>query len=297
MRGLRSLLVFFSSTLIAAGTLSAQTPAPKSSAAGQATESKAAAPLNIAPDTAREQSIAETIVSRVAPADVLWLEVDGAKVLALYNEQILKKPRGAVLLLHGMDRNADDPALMRALRTALPKAGWSVLAVQLPVLPANSPREAYGGTVEAAAKRVQAALAELKKRKQLNIALVGQDLGAALALSMAGSAKDVRAVAALSLSSAEGLNPPVDVAAPIGKLKVPVLDMYGGFAEPAQHKLAEQRAAAARTAKHPWYSQVVIAGTDDMLTNVTHAVVIRVRAWLSKAAPGVALPPAAVDKP
>jgi len=153
----------------------------------------------------------------------------------------------------------------------------------------GAPREAYGGTVEAAGKRIQAALAHFKEKKLSNVVIIGHELGAALALNAAAGSKDVRAVVALSVSSADGLNPPVDVAAAIEKLKVPVLDLVGGWDTPAQLRLAEKRVAMARTAKHPSYTQVALAGTDDMLTNVTDVVVIRVRSWINKKAAGAAI--------
>ncbi|MFO1435514.1 MAG: DUF3530 family protein [Gammaproteobacteria bacterium] len=194
--------------MIFSAAVGAETPAPAAKpVAGK--DAKAAPPLNIPPDAAREQAVQDELTRRLPATEIQLLDVDKGKVVGLYTEQTAKKVRGAVLLLPGMDRSADDPGLVQALREALPKAGWSTLSLQLPLLPAGSPREAYGGVVEAARKRIQAALAQLGKLQQKNIVIVGLDLGGALALlSAPDGKKDVKGVVALSLDFVDGLNPP-----------------------------------------------------------------------------------------
>lgn len=279
-----------SGVLLAFGA-SAQTTSPEgkdkpaaatAKEAGGKSEKGGKPPLAIPPDAAREQAIVDAVTARVPAAEVLQLEVEKAKVLALYKEQTGREPRGAVLLLHAMDDTADEPGLIHALRTELPAAGWSTLSLQLPVLPAGSPREAYGGTQELAQKRITAALAKLAESKPAAIAIIGQELGAALALGTAAGAKEVKGVVALSLSSAEGLNPPAVTVPAMDKLKLAVLDITGEFADPAQRGLADQRASAARAAQHTGYSQTTVPGVDDMLGGATEIVLARVRAWLSR---------------
>jgi hypothetical protein len=279
-----------SGVLLAFGT-SAQTTPPEgkdkpaaatAKDAGGKSEKGGKPPLAIPPDAAREQAIVDAVTARVPAAEVLQLEVEKSKVLALYREQTGREPRGAVLLLHAMDDTADEPGLIHALRTGLPAAGWSTLSLQLPVLPAGSPREAYGGTQELAQKRIAAALARLAEKKPEAIAIVGQELGAALALSAAANAKEVKGVVALSLSSAEGLNPPAVTVPAMETLKLPVLDVSGEFADSAQRGLVDQRANAARAAQHIGYSQTTVPGVDDMLGGATDIVVARVRAWLTR---------------
>lgn len=261
-------------------------PAAAATNAGGKTAKGGAPPLVIAPDAGREQAIVDAVSARVPAAEVLLLEVEKAKVLALYKEQTGREPRGAVLLLHAMDDTADEPGLIHALRTELPAAGWSTLSLQLPVLPAGSPREAYGGTQEAARKRIAAALARLAELRPESIAIVGQELGASLALATAAGAREVRGVVALSLSSADGLNPPAVTVPAMHELKLPLLDISGEFADPAQRRLTDQRASAARAAQHTGYSQTIVPGVDDMLDGATEAVVARVRAWLDRHATG-----------
>lgn len=252
-------------------------------------------PLKVAPDAVREQAIVDAVTARVPAAEVLLLEVEKARVLALYKEQTGREPRGAVLLLHAMDDTADEPGLIHALRTELPAAGWSTLSLQLPVLPAGSPRAAYGGTQELAQKRIAAALAKLSEFRPEAIAIIGQELGASLALATAAGAKDIKGVVALSLSSADGLNPAAVTVPAMVELKLPVLDISGEFAGPAQRRLTEQRASAARAAGHTGYSQTTVPGVDDMLGGATEIVVARVRAWLSRHA--AAAGPAEAPKP
>ncbi len=272
-------------------------PAAAATNAGAKSEQGGKPPLAIAPDAGREQAIVDAVSARVPAAEVLLLEVDKAKVLALYREQTGRERRGAVLLLHAMDDTADEPGLIHALRTGLPAAGWSTLSLQLPVLPAGSPRVAYGGTQELARKRIAAALARLSEFKPAAIAIVGQELGASLALATATGAREIRGVVALSLSSADGLNPPATTVPAMNELEVPLLDISGEFADPAQRSLTDQRASAARAAQYTGYSQTTVPGVDDMLDGAAEVVVARVRAWLGRHATGAAAAPGPPDAP
>lgn len=278
--------------MFAAG-LRAEEPAP--AAAPPAAETPAASPpppseppAAVAPDAAREKAIADRLASLVAPEEILWLDVDGAKVLALYAEQTTAQPKGAAVILHGMDGTPDRGALIHLLRTELPDSGWSTLAVQLPVLPPGSPRAAYAGTLEAAGKRIAAAVAYLKSRQLRNIVVVGHELGAAAAVRFA-SGGGVQALAALSLSAVEDILAPAELADAIGKLTMPVLDLDGTDLAAAREQLANRRLSAARKAGNSRYAQAVLAGTDEAFSGVAEAVLARLRGWLDKAAPGMTL--------
>lgn len=62
------------------------------------------------------------------------------QVPALYLEQKLGEPRGAILLLHDLGENMDSSTLS-VLRTGLPASGWDTLSVALnyPILDADTP--------------------------------------------------------------------------------------------------------------------------------------------------------------
>jgi acetyl esterase/lipase len=270
-------------TLIFSLTAAAETPPAAGAKPAAAKDAKAPTPaIKIPPDAGREQAIQDELARRLPGAEIVLLDVDKAKVVGLYREQTARQARGAVLLLPGMDRSADDPGLVRAFREALPKVGWSTFSLQLPLLPPGSPREAYGGVVEPARKRIQAALAQLAKLQQKNIVVVGIDLGGALALLTAPDTKDMKGVVALSLDFVDGLNPAVDPSASFDKLKVPVFDIYGALAGESATRLAAQRRSVAGKVKQLQYAQVALDGRNSRLDGDPSLVVNRVIAWLRK---------------
>ena len=260
------------------------TPAPGTAATppGAGTEAaKAVAGPTIAPDTAREKAIADALISRVRPDQAVWLDADGTKVLALYDDDTKGKPRGTAIILHGIEASPDMNGIVHVLRIGLPDRGWSTLAVQLPVLPPGSPPTAYAGTLAGADKRLQAAMAYLKTKQAGPIVLVGYELGAVLALRGAGQA-GVAAVVALDVSSSDVAVPPAEVNAALEKARVPVLDLYGSVDSPARLNLAPPRAASARKAGNTGFRQEPLAGADDRFTGMAPLVMRRVSAWLDK---------------
>ena len=292
-RRLQPLLLF---SLLSAPVLAADAPPPAAQPApppaaapgaaaqpaGAGTEAvKPAAGPTIAPDTAREKAIADALLPRVRPDQAVWLDADGAKVLALYDVDTKGKPRGTAVILHGIESSPDVNGVIHALRTRLPDRGWSTLAVQLPILPAGSPPAAYAGTLAAAKKRLQAAMAYLKTKQAGPIVLVGYEFGAVLALRGAGE-PGVAAVVALDLPGSEVVVPPAEVNTMLEKLRTPVLDLYGSVDSTARLDLAPPRAASARKAGNAGFRQEPLAGADDRFTGTAPLVVRRVSAWLDK---------------
>jgi pimeloyl-ACP methyl ester carboxylesterase len=237
----------------------------------------------VAPDAAREKAIAGALLPRVRADQAVWLDVDGAKVLALYDGDIDGKPHGTAVILHGMDANPDMHGVVHALRTRLVHYGWSTLSVQLPVLPPGTAASAYAGTLTAAGKRLQAALAYLKTKQPGPVVLVGYEYGGLVALQVAGGTPaGIAAIAALDLSGTRDILAPAEVNAMLEKVRVPVLDLYGALDSAARLDLAPPRAAAARKAGNAAYRQEPLAGTDEHFTGMAQPVAGRVSAWLDK---------------
>jgi pimeloyl-ACP methyl ester carboxylesterase len=252
----------------------------------------------VPPDAAREQAIADRLAGRMAAEEVVWLEGGGSKSLALYAEQTAPAPKGAAIIVHGMAGNADSEPLIRLLRTELPASGWSTLSVQLPVLPAGTPRASYAGSFEASGQRIAAAIAHLKGRQQLNIVLVGHELGAAAAIRAAAAAGgELRALVLLGLSSVDDLTPPAETAAAYEKIEVPVLDLDAALLAGDNAAASARRMNEARKAGLAAYSQTTLVGTDSGFTGMAEVLLARLRGWLDKAAPGMSLPAAGAPAP
>lgn len=95
------------------------------------------------------------LLAQAVPSDqVVWLDVGGERVLALYQPAISASPSGAVLLVQDQDRNPTWPERIQALRLHLPEQGWTTMVVMLPPADPVSipPREPLAPTAEAAAQ-------------------------------------------------------------------------------------------------------------------------------------------------
>jgi hypothetical protein len=141
----------------------------------------AAAP--VLPDYAREQRWADEIVPAIVVGDPVWLSTPSrARVLAVLTEAA--QPKGGVIgsaiVLHGAGVHPDW-GLTGTLRERLAGAGITTLSVQMPVLAADAPAEAYAALQPFADERIAAAVAFLRARGETRIAIVAHSAGAAMA--------------------------------------------------------------------------------------------------------------------
>jgi alpha/beta superfamily hydrolase len=100
-------------------------------------------------------------------------------VLALLAEPA-GRPNGGIVLVHGLGVNPDF-GMIGALRGTLAEAGYVTLAVQMPVLGAEAPREDYAATFPEAGERIAAAVAFLRARGMTGVAIVSHSMGASMA--------------------------------------------------------------------------------------------------------------------
>jgi len=175
------------------------------------------AALALASDYAREQKWADEILPSVLVGDPVWLDgPDNHKFLALYTEA--PDAKGAVILGHGIGVHPDW-GLIGMLRQNLAEKGYTTLSVQFPVLAADAKAEAYAPTFDAAAARLAQATAFLKQKGYKRIAIVSHSLGCRMSYRYLSGHPDeaVKTWVAISSPGAEDW----------GKLKMPVLDLYG----------------------------------------------------------------------
>jgi dienelactone hydrolase len=169
----------------------------------------------IAPDDARESRWADEVVPQVVVGDPVWLQTPHrARVLALYAPPA-GDPKGAVIVVHGLGVHPDW-TLIGDIRGGLADRGFATLALQMPVLAADAPREQYAALAPFAAERLDAALAWLHAHGQARVAVLSHSMGATM-------------VNAWMTSS-----PKIDAWVPLGMLvpfarppRMPVLDVVG----------------------------------------------------------------------
>lgn len=197
-RGLRRLASGFAAVAALAGLLAGATPAQ-------------------AQDYAREARWRETTLATLNDGEAVDLQqAKGHRFLGLW--QAAEKPRGAVLVVHGRGW-APDVDLYSDLRVLIARAGWSTLAIQMPVLDGTGKIGDYVFLYPDAIERLQVAVDWLAARGFQRIAIVSHSLGATMANQYLIRATDGKVGAWAFLSIINGLED-------MFRMKIPVLDLY-----------------------------------------------------------------------
>ena len=173
--------------------------------------------LALASDYAREQKWADEILPAVLVGDPVWLEgPNNHKFLGLYTEA--SGAKGAVILGHGIGVHPDW-GLIGMLRQNLAEKGYTTLSIQFPVLAADAKAENYAPTFDDAAARLAKATTFLKQKGYARIAIVSHSLGGRMTYRYLSGKPDaaIKTWVAISSPGAEDW----------GRLKLPVLDLYG----------------------------------------------------------------------
>ncbi len=242
-----------------------------------------------------EKQICEKLANEADATEVVWIEANGEKFLGLYNRHTSEKAHGAAIILHAMGGHADWPQTIAPIRQALPEHGWATLSIQLPVIAPENQIEDYGTTLQEAVERIRAAVHFLRKRKFLNIVVIGHSFGAASALAyMEKEPKQkILALAAIGLQDYAFVKPSIDILKLIEKSSIPVLDIYGSRDFRRVIDQAPDRRLAAKKGNNNAYDQYEIEGADHYFNKMEDVLIKRLYSWLDKAAPGVSI---TVDK-
>ncbi|MEO5764031.1 MAG: alpha/beta fold hydrolase, partial [Casimicrobiaceae bacterium] len=136
-----------------------------------------AAAATTPPDLAREARWAQEVAPQVVVGDATWLERSGRpRVFAIFTEPS-SAARGAVVVVHGLGVHPDW-GLIGELRTKLADRGYATLAVQMPVLASDAPREGYRDLDGEAGERLAAAIAWLRAKGFAQVAILSHSMGA-----------------------------------------------------------------------------------------------------------------------
>jgi pimeloyl-ACP methyl ester carboxylesterase len=207
--------------------------------------------LAAAQDYEREQRWADQILPTLMVGDAVWLvQKEGHKFLSLYTEA--KNARGAVILAHGRGWSPDYE-LYGMLRTKIAEAGYTTLAIQLPVLGGGAKIGDYIPTYPDARERFQLAADYLKSKGYKNIAIVSHSLGATMANQYLIDTDDKTVKAWVFIGIINGLEE-------MFRIKIPVLDVFGGEDWEVTRFGADERKA--QIVKIAGSRQVVIAGAE-----------------------------------
>jgi pimeloyl-ACP methyl ester carboxylesterase len=221
-------------------------------------------------DYAREERWAQEIVPAVVVGEPVYLVTPSRpRVLALYTE--VANARGGVIVVHGIGVHPDW-GLNGGLRTGLADARFTTLSVQMPVLAADAPRDAYAALFPEAGERLGAAIAFLHARGVDRIAIVAHSMGAVMAdayLATPATAK-------------------IDAFVPIGMQieftvppREPVLDVVAENDLPQVRDSLPKRAP--KLLRDSCSKQIVIAGADHYMENRQRELAAAIAPFLQRA--------------
>ena len=269
-------------------------------AAGEAPKD-AAAPAPDAPlvpqipatPAAPEPALLARFEAKTLPADVIKLGGDAEPFLARYLAGAAPEAKGAVLVLPAPGHLVVDDPLVAALLAVLPPGGWSVIAVQTPLLPATAQQSEYDALHDQALARAKAGLEHLAKQQAPPaVVVVGRGASVDLAREVARDAGQVTAVAAIG-----------PWAGTLGEDKLPLLDLAPDR-DRRELERANARQQEAKRAGLEGYKLTVLHGADRRLVGFEEEIARRIRGFgehlpapaKDGGADGAAPPPAAGGK-
>lgn len=234
-------------------------------------------------DAAREHRLAAEIEPLILQGSGEWLKSKGGvKFFAIYTPPSGPVVHGGVILLHGMGANPDWSDVIRPLRTGLADRGWATLSLQMPLLASDATAKDYVPLFPDVPPRIEAGIAFLRARHIAPIMLVGYSLGAAMGAWFLAHTphSGIRAFVGIGMSGNPDPKSPLDTAASLGSIHIPVLDLYGSQDFRSVLSALPARAAAARAAGNHAYRQVGIDGAGHSFSDLDGPLIRKVSTWL-----------------
>lgn len=225
----------------------------------------------VSSDYGREQRWADEILPTLVVGEPVYLaQANGHRFLALYTPA--KEPKAAVLIAHGRGWSPDW-GLYGVLRVALADAGYTTLAIQMPVLDAGGKLEAYLHLFDEANERLALGTAFLESKGYGRIGIVSHSLGARMSNEFLTGHPPDSIKAWVSISIINGLQNTQWV-------KVPMLDIFGEKDWNGVLNGAPERERLIRAI--PGSAQVEVPAADHFFEGHEDALVKEVRAFLDR---------------
>lgn len=231
-----------------------------------------------------QTQLATQLDASAAPGKVVWLEEQNKKALAVFQSAVTPQAQGAVILIPDSGMTPDGKSVIGPLRRKLTEFGWSTLAVHVPEI-FDATAKVDSATLIKATQSALAAAGKFLAEKNLKpVVVIGIGLGAT-----AGSAAINGQAAGLVLVSPQpGTRDDAAFYLPqtLGKLTLPVLDIYGQRdAQPVLASAAERAAAKkslATGSTSSSYQQIMIPAADHHFSGQEDLLTRRIVGWLRR---------------
>lgn len=232
----------------------------------------------LASDLAREQRMADEIVDAILDGDPEMLEANGKEFLSIYTEA--DEPKGAVIVMHGRGFHPDWADAVQPLRVNLVEAGWSTLALQMPVLEKSAKYYDYEPIFHKSIPRIEAGIKFLKEAGIKNIVFVAHSCGAHMAMEYVRQKGDSEFTAFVGIGmGATDYKQKMRQPFPFEKISKPLLDVIGGEDYPAVQRLGALREQ--RMGSEDNYKQIKIPNANHYFVDQGDALTKTVGNWLN----------------
>jgi pimeloyl-ACP methyl ester carboxylesterase len=235
-------------------------------------------------DKAKEKRWASQITDALVIGEPVWLEAGADRFLGIYSEFSGDQQKGGVIIIHGIGVHPDWPDVINPLRSELPDAGWSTLSIQMPILANDAEYEAYAPLMQEVGHRLGKAIEFFKTNGVNNIAIVAHSMGSTMAASYLASSDagvgQVTGFVAIGMSAQDTAPAEMDNLAFLGRIKTPMLDLYGSQDLKSVLGSAAARKQAITRAGNTDYQQDKVPGANHFFQGHSAELVRRVRSWL-----------------
>ena len=230
------------------------------------------------PDKSRESMIYEQSLSEIFDGKHLYIDYKFGKysMLELYNEE----HNTAVLFLHGRGLSPNEQNLAYPVRVVLSNL-YNTYSLQLPVLKKQSTYSEYTKIFYDSDERILSALEHIYKNNN-KVIIIAHSCGVHMLMSFIQNKNLTNNISSLVLigSGAVDKGEKLIYEYPYGKIKVPILDLFGESDFNLVLKNADKRKQLIKetSAKS---QQIKIKSSDHYHTDNSERVISSVKKWLS----------------
>ena len=234
-------------------------------------------------DVGKEKRWAEQVIDGLLDGDELWLDDgSGHEFLGILTEGDTESGR-AVILVHGIGVHPNWPDVIFPLREAMLENEITSLSIQMPILPNEAEDSEYSALYPEVPGRLQAAVDFLKNSGYARVDIVGHSLGARMAtyyLAQQGT-DGVNSVVLIGMGNSSSGSWPESIDA-LARLRVPVLDLYGGKDLDTVLNTVQDRATSGQKNKSGIYRQIRVEDANHFFQGHENALKQHVIDWLNK---------------
>ena len=234
-----------------------------------------------AADLEREQRLAEQTIDAIFDGEPVMLHAGGRDFLGIFMNAEGMPERGAAIILHGRGTHPDWEQVAGPLRTALPADGWTTLSLQMPVLEKDATYYDYLPVFPEAMPRIDAGIRYLRERGAARVVIIAHSCSVHMSMAWLEQHGDADIDAYIGIGmGATDYRQQMPEPFPFGRIRVPLLNVYGGNDYPAVRQQAKQLTTLLPD-MHPASGQRQIPGADHYFEGYHEELVSAISSWLN----------------